>query len=276
MAVTPVASFAPAELGAPPLAERLRWGVADAAALTRRNLLHLVRIPALIIFTAVQPVMFTLLFRYVFGGAIHTSAGAGRYVEFLIPGIVVQTAAFASFGTAINLAEELSKGVIDRFRSMPIARSAVLVGRLTSDTLRILATVLILLGVGYAIGFRVHTGVAQAVAMVVLAVGFGLGICCVSAFIGLAVKDAESVQSFALIWLFPLTFASGVFVPVASMPAWLADFARNNPVTIIAEAARSLSLGGPSGDTIWLSVVWIVAIVAVFLALAVRAYRRAA
>ncbi|MGH9060911.1 MAG: ABC transporter permease, partial [Acidimicrobiales bacterium] len=249
----------------------LRWGVADAAAQTWRNLTHLYRVPALIIFTAVQPVMFTLLFRYVFGGAIHTSSGA--YVEFLIPGILVQTAAFASFGTAIALAEELSKGVIDRFRSMPIARSAVLVGRLGSDTLRMLITILIILGVGYGIGFRVHTGPGRAIAMVLLSVGFGLAICCVSAFIGLTVKDQESVQGFALIWLFPLTFASGVFVPVSSMPDWLAAFARNNPVTIIAEAVRSLSLGTPAGDTIWLSVVWIVAIIAVFLALAVRAYR---
>ncbi|MGH9103484.1 MAG: ABC transporter permease, partial [Acidimicrobiales bacterium] len=220
-------------------------------------------------------VMFTLLFRYVFGGAIHTSASGG-YVNFLIPGIIVQTAAFASFGTAIALAEELSKGVIDRFRSMPIARSAVLVGRLTSDTLRMLITILIIVGVGYAVGFRVQTGVGRAIAMIVLAVGFGVAICCVSAFIGLTVKDQESVQGFALIWLFPLTFASGVFVPVTSMPAWLAAFARNNPVTIIAGAARSLSLGTPAGDTVWLSVVWIVAIIVVFLTLAVRAYRRAA
>lgn len=261
------------DTGAGSITQRVGWAIGDAAALTKRNLTHLVRVPALIVFTAVQPVMFTLLFKYVFGGAIHTSAG--DYVEFLIPGIIVQTAAFASIGTAIALSEELTKGVIDRFRSMPIARSAVLVGRLTSDVLRMTITILIILGVGYGVGFRVHTGVWQTIAMILLSVGFGLAICCVSAFIGLTVKDQETVQGIGFIWIFPLTFASGVFVPVSVMPGWLAAFARNNPVTLFSEAARSLTLGTPAGDSIWLSVVWLVAIIAVFLALAVRAYRRA-
>ncbi|HZD65778.1 MAG TPA: ABC transporter permease [Acidimicrobiales bacterium] len=267
-----------ATLQAPPetlsVPRRVWFGASDVAVLTKRNLIHLVRVPALIVFTAIQPVMFTLLFRYVFGGAIHTSVGA--YVEFLIPGIIVQTAAFGSFQTAIALADELSRGMIDRFRSMPIARSAVVAGRLASDTLRITVTVVIILGVGYAVGFRIHTGPLETIAMVLFSVGFGVAICCVSACIGLAVKDQESVQAFGLIWLFPLVFASGVFVPVATLPAWLAAFARNNPVTLFAEGARSLSLGTPAGDTIWLSVVWMVAIVAVFGTLAVRAYRRAA
>jgi ABC transporter DrrB family efflux protein len=270
------AQIAPASVGLPPPASfgrRIRYGLTDAAALTKRNLLHLVRVPALIVFTAIQPIMFTLLFRYVFGGAIKVPSGV--YVDFLIPGIIIQTAAFASFGTATNLADELSKGVIDRFRSLPIARSAVLVGRLASDVLRITFTICVIVAIGYAIGFRFHEGVGDAVAMVLLGVGFGLSVCTVSAFIGLAVKDPESVQTFGLIWLFPLTFASGVFVPVQSMPSWLQDFARNNPVTIIAEAARHLSEGTPALDTIWLSIVWIVAIIAVFLTLAVRAYRRA-
>jgi ABC transporter DrrB family efflux protein len=260
-------------LETPSLASRAGWAVSDAAALTWRNLVHLYRIPALIVFTAIQPVMFTLLFRYVFGGAIHT--GRAAYVDFLIPGIIVQTASFASFGTAVGLAQELSTGVIERFRSMPIARSAVLVGRLTSDTLRILLTVLILLAVGYGVGFRIQTGAWQTLAMILLSVGFGLAISTVSAFVGLAVKDPESVQSFAMIWLFPLTFASGVFVPVQTMPHWLADFARNNPVTLFAEAGRALSIGTPAGDSIWLSLVWMVAIISVFVPLAVRAYRRA-
>jgi ABC transporter DrrB family efflux protein len=214
------AQIAPASVGLPPPASfgrRIRYGLTDAAALTKRNLLHLVRVPALIVFTAIQPIMFTLLFRYVFGGAIKVPSGV--YVDFLIPGIIIQTAAFASFGTATNLADELSKGVIDRFRSLPIARSAVLVGRLASDVLRITFTICVIVAIGYAIGFRFHEGVGDAVAMVLLGVGFGLSVCTVSAFIGLAVKDPESVQTFGLIWLFPLTFASGVFVPVQSMPS---------------------------------------------------------
>lgn len=261
------------DLEAESLARRIGYGVSDSLALTKRNLTHIYRVPALIMFTAIQPVMFTLLFRYVFGGAIHT--GAGAYVNYLIPGVVIQTAAFASVTTAIGLSTELQQGVIDRFRSMPVARSAFLVGRLGSDALRILVTVLILLGVGYAVGFRISTGVGPTVAMVALSVGFGIAICCVSAWIGLSLKDPESVQSFAFIWIFPITFASGVFVPVASMPGWLADFARNNPVTLLAEAARHLTIGTPAGDSIWLSVVWILAITAVFGVLAVRAYRRA-
>jgi ABC transporter DrrB family efflux protein len=256
-----------------PIVRRLGWSVSDVAALTQRNLLHIKRVPALLFFTAIQPIMFTLLFRYVFGGAIRTSAG--QYVEYLLPGIIVQTGAFLSFATAVGLAEELSKGVIDRFRSMPIARSAVLVARLASDTLRTFMTVLIIVGVGYGVGFRFHTGGPEIVAMVALSIGFGLAMACVSSFIGLAIKDQEAVQAFGLVWVFPLTFASGVFVPVSSMPSWLAAFARNNPVTIIATAARHLSLGTPAGDSIWLSVVWLAAIIFTFGALAVQAYRRA-
>lgn len=255
------------------LARRIGYGVSDSLALMKRNLTHICRVPALIMFTVIQPVMFTLLFRYVFGGAIHT--GAGAYVEYLIPGIVIQTAAFASVTTAIGLSTELQQGVVDRFRSMPVARPAFLVGRLGADALRILVTVLILLGVGYAVGFRISTGVGPTIAMIAISVGFGIAICCVAAWIGLSLKDPESVQGFAFIWIFPITFASGVFVPVASMPGWLADFARNNPVTLLAEAARNLTIGSRAGDSIWLSIVWIVAITALFGALAVRAYRRA-
>lgn len=263
----------PADLASESMARRLRYTITDSAALMRRNLTHIYRVPALIIFTAIQPVMFTLLFRYVFGGAIHTNEGT--YVNYLIPGIVIQTACFASVTTAIGLSTELSAGVIDRFRSMPIARSAVLLGRLGSDSLRILMTVIILMAVGYAVGFRISTGVGDTIAMIALSVGFGISVCCVSAWIGLSLKDPESVQSFAFIWIFPVTFASGVFVPVASMPGWLQDFARNNPVTLLAEAARNLTIGSPAGNSLWLSAVWLVGITAVFGYLAVRAYRKA-
>lgn len=255
------------------LGRRLRWSLSDIGALTWRNLLHLARVPALVFFTAIQPIMFTLLFRYVFGGAIQTPGG--EYVEYLIPGIIVQTGAFLSFATAVGLAEELTKGVIDRFRSMPIARSAVLLARLASDTLRTFGTVLIIIAVGYGVGFRFHTGLGSVIAMIALSVAFGLAMACISSFIGLAIKDQEAVQAFGLVWVFPLTFASGVFVPVSTMPSWLAAFARNNPVTIIANAARHLSLGTPAGNSLWLSVVWLAAIILVFSALAVWAYRRA-
>jgi ABC-2 type transport system permease protein/oleandomycin transport system permease protein len=234
-------------------------------------------VPAYVFFTVIQPVMFVLLFRYVFGGAIPVTVPGG-YVNYLMPGIIGQTAAFASFGTAIGLASELQKGVIDRFRSMPMARSAVLAGRLLADTARMAVTIVIIVAVGYAVGFRFHGGVGPAVGMVVVAVVFGLAICTVSAFTGLAIKDEESVQSFGLVWLFPLTFVSSAFVPISSMPGWLAAFANNQPVTQVIDTMRRLALGpaaGPWGDHLWLSLVWMAAIVAVFVPLAVRAYRRA-
>jgi ABC-2 type transport system permease protein/oleandomycin transport system permease protein len=232
------------------------------------------RVPALLVFTVVQPVMFTLLFRYVFGGAIKTGVPGG-YVDFLMPGVIGQTAAFASIGTAIALALEIQRGVIDRFRSMPMARSAVLIGRLTADGIRMLVTILIILAVGYAVGFRFHGGVLGAVGMVLLALAFGLTVCCVSAFIGLAIKDEESVQAFGLIWLFPLTFVSSAFVPIGSMPGWMQAFAKHQPITLVIDSMRALSLGRPVGDELWQAALWLLAVLLVFGPLAVRAYRRA-
>ena len=253
---------------------RFGWAVTDTLTITRRNLLVWMRVPAYLVFTVIQPVMFVLLFRYVFGGAIpvHT---VGGYVNFLIPGIIAQTAAFATFGTAIALAQELKKGVIDRLRSMPMARSAVLAGRLVADTGRMLVTILIIVGVGYAVGFRFEQGFVPAVAMIVLATVFGVAICCISAYTGLAIGDEESVQAFGLIWLFPLTFLSSAFVPIATMPGWLQAFAYHNPVTYVVNAMRALALGGPLEANLWKSLGWIAGIFVVFLPLAVRAYRRA-
>lgn len=254
------------------LTERMRFGLADTVTLTRRDLMIWFRNPAFLFFTFIQPVMFVLLFRFVFGGAIPVKVPGG-YVDFLMPGIIAQSAAFASFGTAISLARQLQKGVIDRFRAMPMARSAVLLGRLAADTLRLTVTVLVILGVGYAVGFRFHNGVVPAVLMVMVGVVFGVVICTVSAFVGLAIKDEESVGSFGLVWLFPLTFVSAAFVPVHSMPGWLQAFAKNQPVTIVIDEMRSLALGGPLGLHAWQSAVWMAGIAAVFVTLAVRAYR---
>ena len=258
----------------PGLRVRFGWAVTDTLTITRRNLLVWMRVPAYLVFTVIQPVMFVLLFRYVFGGAIpvHT---VGGYVNFLIPGIIAQTAAFATFGTAIALAQELKKGVIDRLRSMPMARSAVLAGRLVADTGRMLVTILIIVGVGYAVGFRFEQGFVPAVAMIVLATVFGVAICCISAYTGLAIGDEESVQAFGLIWLFPLTFLSSAFVPISTMPGWLQAFANNQPVTYVVDTMRALALGGPVEASLWKSLVWLVGIFVVFLPLAVRAYRRA-
>jgi ABC transporter DrrB family efflux protein len=260
--------------GMPGLRVRFGWAVTDTLTITRRNLLVWMRVPAYLMFTVIQPVMFVLLFRYVFGGAIPVKVRGG-YVNFLLPGIIGQTAAFATFGTAIALAQELKKGVIDRLRSMPMARSAVLAGRLVADTGRMLVTILIIVAVGYAVGFRFTNGVLSAIAMVVLATVFGMAICCIAAYTGLAIGDEESVQAFGMIWLFPLTFLSSAFVPIPTMPGWLQAFANNQPVTYVIDTMRALALGGPIQANLWKSVAWLAGIFVVFLPLAVRAYRRA-
>jgi ABC transporter DrrB family efflux protein len=201
------------------------------------------RVPAYLVFTVIQPVMFVLLFRYVFGGAIHV---AGRVVRQLPDaGDHRADRGVRHVRHGHRLAQELKKGVIDRLRSMPMARSAVLAGRLVADTGRMLVTILIVVGVGYAVGFRFSNGVVPAIAMVVLATVFGLAICCISAYTGLAIGDEESVQAFGLIWLFPLTFLSSAFVPIATMPGWLQAFANNQPVTYVIDTMRALALGGP-------------------------------
>ncbi len=272
-AIADVAKFQPADSG-PSLGTRIGWAVSDTLTITRRNLLVWMRVPAYIMFTVIQPVMFVLLFRYVFGGAIPVQTKGG-YVNFLMPGIIGQTAAFATFGTSIALAQELKKGVIDRLRSMPMARSAVLAGRLVADTGRMLVTILIIVAVGYAVGFRFSNGAGPAIGMVVLATVFGLAICCIAAYTGLAIGDEESVQAFGMIWLFPITFLSSAFVPIRTMPGWLQAFANNQPVTYVIDAMRGMALGGPIETPLCKSAIWLAGIFIVFLPLAVRAYRRA-
>jgi ABC-2 type transport system permease protein/oleandomycin transport system permease protein len=261
--------------GGPSTLVRARWAVSDTLTITKRNLLVWIRVPAYIVFTVIQPVIFVLMFRYVFGGAIHVPVKGG-YVNYLLPGIIAQTAAFATFGTAIALAQELKKGVIDRLKSMPMARSAVLTGRIVADTLRMTVTVLIVIGVGYAVSFRFENGVIPAILMVLMGIFFGVCICMISAFTGLAIGDEESVQAFGLIWLFPLTFLSSAFVPISTMPGWLQAFANNQPVTYVVDTMRALALGGPIASPLWKSLVWLIGILVVFTPLAVRAYKRAA
>ncbi|HWC35889.1 MAG TPA: ABC transporter permease [Mycobacteriales bacterium] len=256
------------------LTDRISWSAYDSLVMAKRNLMIWFKVPAFIVFTIIQPVMFTLLFRYVFGGAIATGAQGG-YVDYLLPGIIGQTAAFTSFGTAISLAMETKTGVLDRLRAMPIARSAVLLGRLGADLVRLLVTLLIIIGVGYAVGFRFHGGVGGALGLMAIAMLLGLATCCVSAFIGLAIKDEESVQAFGLIWVFPLTFVSSAFVPTQSMPGWMQAFANNQPITQMVDAMRAFALGTPTGNHVWAGILWMIGVIALFVPLAVRAYRKA-
>jgi ABC-2 type transport system permease protein len=251
----------------------MAYAAADTWVMAKRNLMVWARVPAYLVFTIVQPMIFTLLFRYVFGGAIPVDLPGG-YVSFLLPGIVGQTAAFASMATAISLAVEVQKGVVDRLRAMPMARSAFLAGRLLADLARMTITILVIVGVGYIVGFRFSNGFGPAIGMIVLAIALGFAVCLVSATIGLWLKNEESTQAFGLIWLFPLTFVSSAFVPVQTMPGWLQVFANNQPITHVVNALRALALGTPMGDNLWLSVVWLAGIVLVFGPIAVRTYQR--
>ena len=261
------------QVSQPNAVQLLRWTLSDTWVMTQRNLLVWMRVPAYIVFTIVQPVIFVLLFRYVFGGAIPVNTPGG-YVSFLMPGIIGQTAAFATFATAIALAQEAKKGVVDRLRSLPMSRSAFLLGRLSADAVRMMVTILVIVAVGYAVGFRFENGVGGAIGMILLAEVLGVTLATVSAYIGLAIKDEESVQAFGLIWIFPLTFVSSAFVPIATMPTWLQGFANNQPITLVINTMRAFALGGPLNPELWESLAWLAGILLVFIPLAVRAYKR--
>ena len=254
---------------------RLWWTVSDAAAITKRNLYRYLRVPPLLLFSTIQPIMFVLLFTYVFGGAIQVP-GVDNYIDYLMAGILAQTVIFGSTQTGVGLAEDMTRGMVDRFRSLPMARSAVLAGRTMSDTARNLFVVCLMLVVGTLVGFRFHAGVAAAFGAVALALAFGLAFSWISAFIGLSVRDVESAQAAGFVWVFPLVFASSAFVPVESMPGWLQTFADINPVTVTVDALRALTLGGPVTRPLLESLAWITGILLVFVPLAVNRYRRAA
>ena len=244
----------------------------DITVLTERNLLRYVRIPALLVFSSFQPIMFLLLFNYVFGGAIGAQSG-GSYIQFLLPGIVVQTVLFGTTATAVGLSEDLSRGMVDRFRSLPITRSAVLAGRTLADLCRNFFVVILINIVGYMLGFRYEGGFMHGTGALVLLLVFGFAFSWISATIGLMIRDPETVQVAGFVWIFPLVFASGVFVPVETMPGWLQAFARNQPVTITVNALRSLLL---QGSTAYVSrtLMWAAGILVVFVPFAVWAYKR--
>ena len=256
------------------MSENIRWTITDALTVTKRNLIHIKRVPQLLVFSTIQPVMFVLLFTYVFGGAIR-SPGV-KYVDFLLPGIFVQIVAFAAMNTGIGLAEDINKGLIDRFRSLPMARSAVLAGRTLADLARNVFVLLLLYGVGSAIGFRISTGPLEALAAFALLLLFGYTMSWIGALIGLSLRDPESVQAAGFVWIFPLIFASGLFVPIQFMPGWLQAFARNQPVSLAGLASRALLIEGQgaAGSTTLKAVIWCLAILAVFIPLSVARYRR--
>ena len=257
-------------------ADRVRrsptWIVTDSITIAWRNMLAVVRNPQLLVVDTITPIMFVLLFAVVFGGAIETPGVS--YITFLMPGIFVQTVVFGGTSTAVGLAEDLQKGIIDRFRSLPMAPSAVLIGKTFADLLRNAYTVAIMTVVGFAIGFRFTGSVPEFLLALVLITLFGYSISWLSANIGLRAKSAQAAQGAIFIPVFPLTFLSSAFVPVATMPEWLQPIAEANPVTVVVNAARGLIVGAPNADTILLAGAWIVGLVAVFAPLAIWSYRR--
>jgi ABC transporter DrrB family efflux protein len=248
--------------------------VADSLVILKRNLLRFLRQPEWLVGYTVQPIMFVLLFVYVFGGAIKLGDFPGSYVDFLLPGILVQNISFGGALTAVGLNEDLNKGLIDRFRSLPMARSAVLAGRTLADVIVNLFGIAIMLAVGLIVGFSVHTSVPEVIAGILLLLLFGYAFSWAFGLIGLSVGSAETAQQFGFIIVFPLTFISSAFVPVGSMPAALQAFAKVNPFTITVDAMRSLFLGTPANGAVWQAVAWSVGLIVVFAPLAVLKYRR--
>jgi ABC-2 type transport system permease protein/oleandomycin transport system permease protein len=247
--------------------------VRDALAVARRNLIAVRRVPQLLVFSTIQPVIFVLLFRYVFGGAI--SIPGVDYVDFLMPGIFVQTAVFGAIGTAVGLASDINTGLLERFRSLPMARSAVLAGRTTADLARNVFVVALMSAVGFAVGFRVHTNWLAFLAGMGLVLLFAYALSWIFATVGLAVGDPETAQAASFPVMAPLVFASSAFVPVSSMPGWLQAFAEHQPVSVTASAVRALVLGGPTASYLLQSLAWILGILIFFAPVAVRRYRRA-
>jgi ABC transporter DrrB family efflux protein len=276
---TGVATLSADRLVRPQTGSSLGWTVADALTVTKRNLIALIRVPEQLFFAAVQPVMFVLLFRYVFGGAIQISGPLAvyvkhHYVNYLMPGIFVQTVAFGPISTAIGLAEDLQKGLIERFRALPMARSAVLAGRTLADFARNVFVVILMTGIGYAVGFRVQTNVLAFLAGAGLILLFAFALSWGFAVIGLSAPNSETAQVMSFPVLFPFIFASPAFVPVQDLPKWLGEFATHQPFGPVINAARALMLGGPTATYVEQALAWCVGLLVVLVPLAVWRYRR--
>ena len=279
--------------GRPPanVFQRVRFAIRDGMVVAYRNLVTLARVPTVLVFELVQPIMFVLLFRFIYANQFNEANLNGvDYVLFLMPGIFVQNAIFGSTTTAIGVADDLKKGLIDRFRSLPMARSAVLVGRTSADLAKNLLLVILVIGVGYLVGFHFEEGLLAALGVVVLVLAVSFTFSWISATVGLALKEVEAVQAAVFTVIFPIVFVSSAFVPVAGMASWLQPIAEHNPVTYWCNLARYLSIGeaaipldatthqplySPEG-LLWMSTIWIVGLLAVFIPLSIRMYRRLA
>lgn len=248
------------------------WTVRDTLAMTGRNLTGMRRVPQVLVFSLVQPVIFVLMFRYVFGGAIRI---AGRdYVDYLMPGIFVQTVAFGAINTAVGLADDKGRGLLERLRTLPMSRAAVIGGRVLADTVRNTVVILLMIVIGTIVGFRTHTNVFAVAGGVGVLVLFGVALASIFVLIGLSVPNGEAAQAAAFPLLAPLVFASNAFVDPSTMPSWLEWWARRQPVSKTTEAARALMLGGDTAGPVTASILWSLGIIAVMSPIAIAKYRR--
>jgi len=249
--------------------------IGDALTIAHRNLIALVRTPTTLVFSTVQPIIFVLMFRYVFGGAI-AAPGYTHYVDYLMPGIFVQTVTFGSVNTGVGLATDLQTGIIERFRSLPMARSAVLAGRTLADVVRNLFVILLMVAMGFLVGFRIHAGLIPLVGAIVLMLLFGFAMSWIMALVGLSTGNAEAAQAAAFPFMAVLVFASNAFVPPRTMPGPLRAYANHEPVSAVISAVRALTHGGPTAEHVVVALAWTLGITVGFAALAVNRYRRAA
>ncbi|MCW3843316.1 ABC transporter permease [Micromonospora yasonensis] len=261
--------------GAPPAPARrpsLAAGLRHTLTLAWRSLVQIKHNPMELLDLSIQPVMFVLLFTYVFGGAI--SGSPGDYLKFALPGIIVQNAFFATMTTGFGLNQDLTKGVFDRLRALPVARWAPLAGRIVADTVKQAWSLVLLLGIGMILGFRLGAGLPGLVGAFALLLAFSLAASWISVLVGVLVSEPDKVQIFGFMVIFPLTFTSNAFVPTETMPSWLQRWVEVNPVTILADALRGLLVSGPVAGPVGQSLLWAAGILAVFAPLAVRALRR--
>ncbi|MEU4349989.1 ABC transporter permease [Streptomyces sp. NPDC023838] len=259
--------------------------VNDSLVVAKRNLIRMMRIPEMIIFGLIQPIMFVVLFSYVFGGSVNIggSTNPGDYREFLMAGIFAQTVTFATAGAGAGIADDMHKGLIDRFRSLPMARGAVLTGRTLADLVQTALTVVVLAAVGLLVGWRVHHGIPKALGAFALLLLLGYAFSWIGALIGLTVRTPEAATSGGLIWLFPVTFVSNAFVATSGMTPWLRHVAEWNPFSATVQACRDLfgnpgvvpSNAWPMQHPVIASLLWSLLIIVVFRTLAVRKYRSA-
>ena len=270
--LAPIAGWA-RSITTPTPARRLLWAIQDTWVITQRDLRRVARKPEVFAGELLMPLMFLLLFNFVFGGAI----GAGTdvdYTQFLVPAIIVMTVLIGATQTGAGLAEDLSQGVVDRFRSLPMSGVAVLAGRTVSDTLRNVAAIALVTAFGYMLGFRFEAGVPAALLAIVVAVALGFAISWLVAVLATVMRNAEAVQMANMLWLLPMWFASSLFTPTETMPGWLQAFANHQPVSVAADAVRALSVGSPAAGPVLQATLWVVALLLVFMPLAVVRYRR--